>query len=152
MSDSLFSVLILLDDNTLLLPNSAIAEVTSLDWFAEPEADSSPSWLAGWHASAERRIPVVSFEAMASGRQPAPGRRARIVILHTIGQKVGGGSFAILAQGQPQLVTVEADNIEPLSLLPTDDGALVLSRVRVNDQDAIIPDIQQIESRLASLA
>lgn len=151
MSDTVFALIIEVVGDAILLPNAATAEVAGLDNF-EVAGKDAPKWIAGWHSSADRRIPVLSFEAL-SGRAPAePGKRSRIVMINPMGQRMASGGFALLAKDQPHLATVKQDNIAAVGLRPTDRDELVLSRVKINGQEAIIPDLEFIETQLASLA
>lgn len=151
MNEALYAVMIQIADDFLLLPNAAVSEVTTLDRFEPPAADA-PVWLAGWHATAERRIPVLSYEALGGKPRPEAVKRSRIVIVNPIGRRVGGGGFALLAQGHPHLISINRGTINSVNLLPTDREELVLSRVRMAGQESVIPDLEQIEARLAGLA
>jgi chemosensory pili system protein ChpC len=151
MNEALYAVMIQIAGDFLLLPNAAVSEVTTLDRFEPPAADA-PVWLAGWHATAERRIPVLSYEALGGNPRPEAVKRSRIVIVNPIGRRVGGGGFALLAQGHPHLISINRGTINPVNLLPTDRDDLVLSRVRMAGQESVIPDLEQIEARLAGLA
>lgn len=150
-TDALYAVMIQISGDFLLLPNAAVSEVTALDRF-EAAAPESPAWLAGWHATAERRIPVLSFEALCGQPRPEAVKRSRVVIVNPIGRRVGGGGFALLAQGHPHLISINRGTISALPLLASDRDELVLSRVRMAGQEAVIPDLEQIESRLVGLA
>lgn len=151
MADTLFAVLIQIEDDALLLPNAAVAEVTVMDRFeaAEPGA---PAWLAGWHSTAERRVPVLSFEGLCGQRAPETHKRQRVVIVNPIGQRVHAGAFALLAQGHPHLLTLKWEAIAAIELRAGDRDDLILSRVRVAGQEAVIPDLERIEAELVSLA
>lgn len=150
-TEAIYALLIQITDGALLLPNAAVSEVTALDRFEAPDAEAPP-WLAGWHATAERRIPVLSFEALSGRPRPEAHKRAKVVIVNPIGQRVGGGGFALLAQAQPHLISINRGTISAVSLTHDDRGELVLSRVRMAGQEAVIPDLEQIEARLAGLA
>ena len=150
-NDALYAVMIQIAGDYLLLPNAAVSEVAGLDRFEVAAADAPP-WLAGWHATAERRIPVLSFEALSGLTRPEAAKRSRVVIVNPIGLRVGGGGFALLAQGHPHLISINRGTISSVNLLPGDRDDLVLSRVRLAGQEAVIPDLERIESRLAGLA
>ena len=62
-ADELYAVLMSVHDDTLLLPNAAVAEVLARD--ALQASDGGPEWLAGHCDWNSRRVPVV------------PGRRCR---------------------------------------------------------------------------
>lgn len=150
-AESVYAVVVQIQGDFLLLPSAAVSEVTALDRFEAAAADAPP-WLAGWHATAERRIPVLSFEALCGQARPEAGKRSRLVIVHPIGARVGSGSFALLAQGHPHLISINRGTIGAVGLLASDRDELVLSRVRMAGQEAVIPDLEQIETRLVGLA
>ena len=151
MSDTIFALIIQVTDDHLLLPNAAVAEVAGLDHF-EPAGEETQDWVAGWHSTAERRIPVLSYEVLAGRHRADAGKRARIIIVNPLGQRMASGGYAILAQDQPHLTSVQAESLAALALREGDPEALVLSRVRVDDREAVIPDLEHIETRIASLA
>lgn len=151
MSQTVFALMIKIAGDYLLLPNSAAKEVASLENFQAAGADAQ-KWLVGWHSSEERRIPVLSFEALAGGERAAPGKRGRLVIINPLGQRMAGGGFALLAQDQPHLVSLKQDSIAALGLRASDSDDAVLARVKINDNEAVIPDLEHIERQLAGLA
>ena len=151
MADTLYAILIQVTGQMLLLPNAAVAEVTALDRF-EPAEEGSPDWLAGWHATAERRVPVLNFEALSGKARPSISRRGRVVIVNPVGQRVGAGGYGLLAQGHPHMVSIARGAIEAVDLHEDDQASPVLSRVRMAGQEALIPDLDRIETRLAGLA
>ena len=151
MSDTIFALVIQVAGDQLLLPNAAVAEVAGLDNF-ESAGDESQDWIAGWHSTAERKIPVLSFEVLAGRPRADAGKRARIIMINPLGQRMASGGYAILAQDQPHLTSIKADKLSSLALRPGDDDELVLSRVKVEDREALIPDLEHIEDRIASLA
>lgn len=151
MTDTIFALVIQVDHDRLLLPNTAVAEVAGLENF-EVASDDTQDWVVGWHTTAERRIPVLSFEILAGRHRSETGKRARIIIVNPLGQRMASGGYAILAQDQPHLTSVKAENLSALALRPDDNDELVLSRVKIEDQEALIPDLEHIEGRIASLA
>lgn len=151
MADTLFAVLIQIQGDALLLPNAAVSEVTAMDRFENAEA-RAPGWLAGWHTTAERRIPVLSFESLCGRPRPENQKRQRVVIVNPVGQRVHGGAFALLAQGHPHLLTLKREAIAAIDLRVNDREEMILSRVRVAGQEAVIPDLERIETELAGLA
>jgi chemosensory pili system protein ChpC len=149
MSDALYVVMIEIADDTLMLPNAAVAEVTALDRFDPPDP-GGPEWLAGWYSGNERRIPVVSFEAMRGKPRPEHNRRARVVLCNPVGTKLHGGTFAILAQGHPHLISLNKTAISAVPPRHDEVRELVLSRVLVSTQEAVIPDLEAVEARVAA--
>lgn len=148
--DQINAVLMALHGDTLLLPNSAVAEVIARER-AQPQADM-PGWFAGFCDWNNRRVPVLGFEQLNGAAAVPPSRRARIVIVHAYGRHETAGALGFVTQGYPHLVTLNRAALQPSALRETDRADLVLSRVRISSQEALIPDIACIESEIARLA
>ena len=104
MTDALYAVMIQITSDSLLLPNAAVSEVTALDRF-EPAAEGAPAWLSGWHATAERRIPVLSFEALCGNPRP---ETTAVSPLYQIGREIAEFRLpnADLKTGEPDSSSV----------------------------------------------
>jgi chemosensory pili system protein ChpC len=148
MSEQIYVVLIPLAADALLLPNSAVAEVTVQERM-EPAESGAPEWLAGWYSLPERRVPVVSFEALNGAPRPPANRRARLLLVHSFGTRLHGSQFALLTQGHPHLITLGPEAVSGLPLRTSDQAGLILSRVRLATQEAAVPDLEAVESVLA---
>ena len=146
MNDQIYAVLIPLDGDTLLLPNAAVMEVISRDTVRS--VDDAPPWFLGNYELNGRRVPVISFEVLNGATLPETARRSRVVLFHSFGQHLEAHAIGVLTQGYPHLVTLNRNAISPAPLRDTDRADLVLSRVRIASQDAVIPDIETIEADL----
>jgi chemosensory pili system protein ChpC len=148
----LYSLLIPLQQERLLLPRMCVAEVIS---FAEPERPNDralPSWYLGridWNG---RPLPVMSLE---SELPPSEGKRkrtrTRIVVLHALGASLRGGHYGILTQGFPQLVRVNPDVLGYEPDKAWADDASMLCRVRMIHEYPLIPDLEELERRIGEL-
>lgn len=143
-------VLIQVADARLLLPNATIAEVLS---YATPEplADA-PDWLLGRIRWRGWQLPLMSFSRFAGIAEEEGGLGSKVIVLKALGGNARQPYFAMLTQGFPRLVTVTES-----TLVMLDDGgelpAGVLARVRLNENDAMVPDLAALEQRLhAALA
>ncbi|QNN45836.1 chemotaxis protein CheW [Thermomonas brevis] len=143
-------VLIQVADARLLLPNATIAEVLS---YATPEplADA-PDWLLGRIRWRGWQLPLMSFSRFAGIAEEEGGLGSKVIVLKALGGNARQPYFAMLTQGFPRLVTVTESTLATL-----DDGgelpAGVLARVRLNENDAMVPDLAALEQRLhAALA
>ena len=144
---ALRAVLLPLQQQDLLLPAAVIAEVVD---YVEPEpGDSWPAWVLGvfvWHG---QRLPLVSMEAALGLKSPRElGRRARIVVLHTLGGSPGLPRYGLLVHDTPRVVS-----IWPESLRGSDPGEgaepYVRQRVTLPEAElAIIPDLDALQSAL----
>ncbi len=139
-------MLIQIADAKLLLPNAAIAEVMS---YADPEplADA-PDWLLGRIRWRGWQLPLVAFSrfsGIASDEQGGLG--SKVIVLKALGGHAKRPFFAVLTQGFPRLVTVTETALHSDG---KDDKVPegVLARVRLNEDDALLPDLATLESRI----
>jgi chemosensory pili system protein ChpC len=143
-------VLIQVADARLLLPNATIAEVLS---YAAPEPlEDAPDWLLGRIRWRGWQLPLVSFARFAGIAEEQGGLGSKVIVLKALGGNPKRPYFALLTQGFPRLVTVTEQ-----TLATQEEGAGlpagVLARVRLNENDAMVPDLAALEQRLhAALA
>lgn len=142
-----YGQLLPLDGKFLILPKAAVLEVLGME--AASVETGGPGWLvgmAGWHG---KRLPVISYEAMAGDSLPARSRRTRLVVINGFGGHLENDLFMILAQGYPHLTALNAAAMVSQIRKPEDAG-IALSRVRLASTQAIIPDLENIALRIAS--
>lgn len=129
------------DEEILLLPTSVMAEV--VDYSPPRPMDGTPPWLLGFIDWENRQVPVFSFSALINGDEPgAPGPRSRIMILKSLSESGRVPYLGVLLVGLPHPVT-----ISPEDLVATGDEKKslgVFSRVRLGEDNAIIPDIDRL--------
>ena len=149
-SEELYSLLVPLAQDRLIVPRACVAEVVR---YAEPSpVPGSAEWLVGTVNWNGRALPVVSFEGVLGKDVPVVSGRTRIVVFYAATGQVRTGFFGILTQGFPQLVRV---NREVLRLDSTDDwdeDAPVLCRVRMINEFPLIPHLDQLEGMVGSEA
>lgn len=144
--EELYSLLIPLAGEKLILPRLSVAEVMG---YARPlPVRGSPDWLLGLTTWQGQEIPLVSFEGLCGRKIPERANRTRIVVLYSIGTKMDPPVLALMTQGYPYLVRVNA------SVLGTDDedsysnDIPVLCRVRMANERPVIPDLEAIEDKV----
>lgn len=150
----LYSLLIPLREERLLVPRMCVAEVVA---FAEAERepaadDGGPDWYLGTIDWNGRRIPIVSFDRDSGGTEARKAARRRIVVFHAVTGQLKGGYYGILTQGFPQLVRVNPDVVRPDPEAELPDDQPVLCRVRMIHEFPLIPDVERLETMLADLA
>lgn len=146
-SEELYSLLVPLAEDRLIVPRACVAEVVR---FSTPEQEAGAhDWMLGnvnWNG---RPLPVVSFEGTLEKEVPAITGRTRIVVFYANSGQLKTGFFGVLTQGFPQLVRVNRDVLE----LHTTDGwpkeAPVLCRVKMINEFPLIPDLDKLEAMLA---
>jgi chemosensory pili system protein ChpC len=150
----LYSLLIPLRSERLLVPRMCVAEVIAFAGTERRRDADSPDWLLGTIDWNGRRLPVVSFDR-AEPAEPTQGRkrpsRARIVVFHALTNRLKVGFFGILTQGFPQLVRVNPDVVTLDTETPIPEGQPALCRVRMIHEFPLIPDLKRLEQMLADL-
>jgi chemosensory pili system protein ChpC len=136
-------VLIAIGGGRLLLPNATIAEVLS---FAPPEPiTDAPDWLLGRLRWRGWQLPLIAFARLAGIAEEQGGLGSKVVVLKAMGGNPKSPYFALLTQGFPRLVTVS-----PQALLVDEDQSDlpqgVHARVRLNEDNAFVPDLEAIEA------
>ncbi len=146
--NSVHCLLIPLLNETMVLPNAAVAEV--IGFTAPTPVTDAPDWLLGRMTWRDHRVPVISLEA-AMGKgvvRPKPG--SRIAVLNTLNGNASVPYVGVLTQGIPRLQVVPA-----FAITPDPDAAAVVasvaSRVRLNNEVMLIPDLDDLEQRLVRL-
>lgn len=150
----LYSLLIPLREERLLVPRMCVAEVIA---FAEAARDAGtddacPDWYLGTIDWNGRRIPVVSFDRESAEVEGRKAARRRIVVFHAVTGQLKGGYYGILTQGFPQLVRVNSDVVRPDPEADLPEDQPVLCRVRMIHEFPLIPDVERLETMLAELA
>ena len=147
----LYSLLIPLRDERLLVPRMCVAEVIAFSDAARSRDDAAPDWYLGAIEWNNRRLPVVSFDGPRGEERKSKRARTRVVVFHAITQELKGGYYGILTQGFPQLVRVNADVLGVDSAQPLPDGLPALCRARMIHEYPLIPDLERLEQMLAEM-
>jgi len=145
-NDEIYSLLIPLNGDRLILPRASVAEVIR---YAEPEADAaSPEWLLGsvvWHG---KSIPLISFEMLCGTAPSEPGSRSRIIVVYALNPTGDLVTYGLLAEGFPQIVRVNREVLlQDLAYQPN-PAKPVLCRIRMINETALIPDLPRVEQAL----
>jgi len=136
-------LIIPLQGEQLLLPNTTVAEVTAYDGFVEGEG--YPDWLLGTVGWRGLSLPLVSFEILLGQPAPDVAGRSQVAVINTLYQKQGLPFFAILASGIPHLARAGMANVAPAE---GETGEMGSARVEVAGESAIIPDLEKLENAI----
>lgn len=134
-------LLIPTDGETLLLPIATMAEVVDI---AELQAmDDTPPWLLGQIEWGNRQVPVFSFSALINGKDAgALSARSKIMVLKSLSDSARVPYLGLLLGNLPRPVVAKED-----TLVSTGDEKKslgVYSRITIDGQEAIIPDIDRL--------
>jgi chemosensory pili system protein ChpC len=147
----LYSLLIPLRGERLLVPRMCVAEVIAFADTARTRDAEMPDWFLGvidWNG---RRVPVVSFDGPAGEERKTKRSRTRVVVFHAITQELKVGYYGILTQGFPQLVRVNPDVLGLDTERGLPEGFPALCRARMIHEFPLIPDVERLEHMLAEL-
>lgn len=144
-SSDIRGVMISVTNGRLLLPNATVAEVIT---YSDPEPlAGAPDWLLGRIRWRGWRIPMVSFSRLAGYADAEGERGAKVAVLKALSGHPRLPYFCLITQGFPRLTTVSRDELVERAR----EGALpagVLMEVLLREDEAVIPDLEQIEGRL----
>lgn len=147
-AEELYSLLVPLADDRLIIPRACVAEVVR---YSKPDQEpGSQNWMLGnvnWNG---RELPVVAFEGTIGKDIPAVTGRTRIVVFYGSSGQLKSGFFGILTQGFPQLVRVNREVLKLDSTEGWPDGAPVLCRVKMINEYPLVPHLENLESMLAN--
>ena len=148
-SEELYSLLVPLAEDRLIVPRACVAEVVR---YVKPEpVAGSESWLVGTVNWSGRALPVISFEGTLGREQPPITRRTRIVVFYSSTGQVQAGYFGLLTQGFPQLVRVNRDVLKLDSDAGWPASAPVLCRVKMINEYPLIPHLERLEAMVGEL-
>lgn len=142
-AQSLTGLLMPLADRMLLVPNVAVAEL--IPYRAPQAAQGMPAWFLGQVQWRDLSLPLLSFEAASSGEPQPVGSAARVAVLNAVGGREHVKFVALLVQGIPRSIKVDAS----LARVDVELAPLELDAVNLGDVQARIPDLIGLEQKLA---
>jgi len=146
-TEELYSLLIPLSEDRLIVPRACVAEVVR---FSSPEKEAGAhDWMLGSVTWNGRPLPVISFEGVLGKDVPAITGRTRIVVFYASTGQLKTGYFGVLTQGFPQLVRVNRDVLDLHTTEGWPEDAPVLCRVKMINEFPLIPDLDKLEAMLA---
>ncbi len=146
-AEELYSLLVPLSEDRLIVPRACVAEVVR---FSKAEQrEGAHDWMLGTVNWNGRQLPVISFEGAIGKEIPVITGRTRVVIFFANTGQLKTGYFGVLTQGFPQLVRVNRDVLKLEAKDGWPEDAPVLCRVRMINEYPMIPDLEKLESMLA---
>ncbi len=142
-AESLTGLLMPLADRMLLVPNVAVAEL--IPYRAPQAVQGMPAWFLGQVQWRDLSLPLLSLEAASSGEPQPVGSAARVAVLNAVGGRDHVKFIALLVQGIPHSIKVDAS----LARADVELAPLELDAVNLGDMQARIPDLVGLEQKLA---
>lgn len=144
-----YSFLIPMLEDSLLLPNTVVAEIVPFMNVAMDEgAEKSNEWKVGHVVWRNLDIPVISMERLQGRQDLGDVKRSRIAITYTLNGNSELPFVAFMVRGIPRLVPVDEDNSQFVS---EEEQAIkdgIKAWVSVEGQRAVVPDLDYIESNV----
>lgn len=146
-SQELYSLLVPLAEDRLIVPRACVVEVVR---FTEPDTEAGAhDWMVGNVSWNGRELPVASFEGALGKELPAATGRTRVVVFYATTGQLKSGYFGVLTQGFPQLVRVNKDVLQLEATEGWPETAPVLCRVKMINEFPLVPDLERLENMLA---
>lgn len=146
--DEFYAQLLPIEADRVLLPAAAVGETLNMENVVLNTG--SPAWLLGFSGlggrSEKERLPVVSIEGMLGRNIPVRSSRTRIARIYSL---TGGSDWMMVIQGQPHLAPLNSKALQSAPLDTRDPVELVLSRGRIANLSAFIPDLEVVEKLIA---
>lgn len=138
-----YSFLIPMMENSLLLPNATVAEIVPfMNVDLDSDAETGDDWQIGQIIWRNIKIPVISLERVQGKKDLGELRRSRIAIVYTLNGNQEVPYLAIMVQGIPRLIPIDENNSQMLEEeLPTG----VKAWADLDGRKALIPDLDLIE-------
>lgn len=136
------SLLVPVQNKSLLVPNVAIAEVVSIQNI-EP-AKETPPWCIGWIEWRGEHLPVLSFEIANSQVKGRDSHESRLAIFNSVNASAKRRFFAMIVQGIPRMIKLsDAEVREDTQAVK---GQAEQMSVITQLGKAVIPDIDYLET------
>lgn len=138
-----------LQKSGVLVPNATVAEI--IPYEPLQRVQDTPDWFLGYLGWRGVQVPVISFEMLTVERGSfslVSVSSACLVVLKTVSGASDFSFFAMVAQAEPKLVAITADELFAVDE-PADQTEV--ERVGYGDEVVSIPDLDYIESRLAGV-
>lgn len=146
-----YSFLVPMSDDSLLLPNTVIAEIVPfMNVTLDDGIEDNDAWKVGTVIWRNIPIPVVAIERLQGKQDLGDIRRARIAICYTLNGNEEVPFVALMVRGIPRLIPVDNDNSEfdTDTIQGNENG--VKARVVVDGKKALVPDLDYIETKLTA--
>ena len=140
------SLLLPMKSSNLIVPNTAIAEIVSVDHVLP--VNDAPVWMLGYLSWRRRSVPLLSFDAVQQGEPDFLTPSSKIAVLYSISDDESYPYMALLMHRSPKVVNVTEESIKQAGADKNSGNIkLVLQNVVLNDDvTADILDLKAVEA------
>lgn len=141
-------VLLKINEDVLLLPNSSLVEVVPVRNIIN--VANKPRWMLGYLDWRGNSVPLVAFETMNNVRMPSlANQEVRAAVLYAVGENKSIPFLSFLVQGVPQII-----NVTPTDIVA--DTAEVVHpaierKVLVKGEQASVVSMEKLEGMIKSV-
>ena len=112
---------------------------------------NTPGWMLGELEWNGWQVPVISYAGMMNQDTSDPvSAQTRILIFKTLSEQAPVPCVGMLIQGLPRLAKLVADSL--IEVPAKDSPAGVFSTVLLEDEEAVVPDLDAITQLIESAA
>ncbi|SCZ61825.1 chemotaxis protein CheW [Thiohalomonas denitrificans] len=148
-ADAIRCLSIPLENGALLLPYTAVAEVTE---FGElTPLTNGPGWLLGLLRWRGVTVPVLTLEGLVGTANGPTDSPEKVVVCNTLNGNPKLPFLAVAASGVPRLTWAQRDTINTMENARTGERPGALGHMHTPDGDVIIPDFDVLEQMLLRL-
>ena len=127
----------------LLLPNMAVAEISS---YRVPETQPDmPDWLLGTVKWRGEKVMAISLEAICGINVPSNPVFSRLMIVNSVRQDSPIQNYAIITAGLPGLIQFGHDTADHYSGF---EEETLNCMVQIGNEEAIIPNLDYLQGML----
>lgn len=130
--------------SNVLLPGSVVAEV--VEYTGPAPFTDAPDWLVGELEWSGWQIPVINFALLAGTSADATiSPRSRVLVAKTLTESTSVLHIGFIINGMPHFKNLSTAN---LAELDTADEEGVFSHVSIDEQPAVIPDLDALAATI----
>ncbi len=138
-------LLLPLQDATLLLPNSLVAEIVPAQRH-HPVAGAHADWLVGSIEWRRMTLPLISLESLYESAPRQHPAKASFIVVHRLNPVPRQAYYAICISGIPHFELI-GDELAPARDAPP-KNRYVTFHVQAGGGSALIPDLDAVEQQL----
>lgn len=145
--DSIYCMLVPLQQHYLLLPNTTIAEA-----IPKPRNitnDSHINHFIGHYEWRNNNIKVIDLERLLGKNISNADKATKLCILNGINTDANVEFFALLCYGSPQLITLNQSALRITHDI--DNSDLIHCQIKIGNKVALIPNLDKIEELVSQL-
>lgn len=146
--ETMMVLLIPIEDCQLLLPDAAVAEIVDFQQ-TEAESDDVPTWYLGKMQWRGLDVPLISLEGLNHDAFFTRDGSLKIIIMHSSSQRGKMPFWAFVTTETPRMSRINKGRLDPYD--HDELRSMEKMWVAIDDEPAMIPDMEKIEQAIADL-